>query len=143
MLISAAARAFSLAAVKFSSCWRIVVSTGDSSPRASSRGSRGRGSFSGQFASSRRHFNFSIDPILGLSCHARWTDRVSKYNGLSFCGLLLSYQQIRYLLTSRRFTAQLPSVERVNTLLCLKPIDSPSFFRSESKDTTGKLACSL
>jgi hypothetical protein len=31
----------------------------------------------------------------------------------------------------------------LNTLLCLKPIYSPYFFRSESKDTTGKLACSL
>jgi hypothetical protein len=48
---------------------------------------------------------------------ARWTDRVSKYNDLSFCGLLLSYQQLRYLLTSRRFTAQLPSVKRVKGLM--------------------------
>jgi hypothetical protein len=31
----------------------------------------------------------------------------------------------------------------LNTLLCSKPIDSPTFLRSESKDTTGKLACSF
>jgi hypothetical protein len=34
-------------------------------------------------------------------------------------------------------------LEILNTLLCSKPIDSPTFLRSESKDTTGKLACSF
>ena len=54
----------------------------------------------------------------------------------------LEYEVSRILDLDFKFGIQFYLVA-FNTLLFLKPIDSPSFSRSESKDTTGQLPCSF
>ena len=82
-----------------------------------------------------------VDAPLGIS-HAESRKRRRPATGGDAPDVHPALNDVTALVGPIRKEAQVVG-QTLNTLLCSKPIDSPTFLRSESKDTTGKLACSF